>query len=128
MDNDDLRRGKPTNHKVYGEDLAVWRATPSRSPSPSPEHVADATERRLPGQNRPRNRGASESDRHRRVGGGRVVDIRSEGPDAGRRGLSAAFLLFRVVIVVVVAQGGRRANDEVVEVVKNEDRRLFFWF
>ena len=23
MDNDDLRRGKPTNHKVYGEDIAV---------------------------------------------------------------------------------------------------------
>ncbi len=23
MDNDDLRRGKPTNHKVYGEDLAI---------------------------------------------------------------------------------------------------------
>ncbi|CAN8328158.1 unnamed protein product [Cochlearia groenlandica] len=23
MDNDDLRRGKPTNHKVYGEDVAV---------------------------------------------------------------------------------------------------------
>ena len=23
MDNDDLRRGKPTNHKVFGEDLAL---------------------------------------------------------------------------------------------------------
>ncbi|KAL0289780.1 UNVERIFIED_CONTAM: Geranylgeranyl pyrophosphate synthase, chloroplastic [Sesamum calycinum] len=23
MDNDDLRRGKPTNHKVFGEDVAV---------------------------------------------------------------------------------------------------------
>ena len=23
MDNDDLRRGKPTNHKVYGEDIAT---------------------------------------------------------------------------------------------------------
>ena len=23
MDNDDLRRGKPTNHKVYGEDMAL---------------------------------------------------------------------------------------------------------
>ena len=23
MDNDDLRRGKPTNHKVYGEDMAI---------------------------------------------------------------------------------------------------------
>jgi geranylgeranyl diphosphate synthase type II len=25
LDNDDLRRGKPTNHKVFGEALAVWR-------------------------------------------------------------------------------------------------------
>ncbi|XP_043714771.1 geranylgeranyl pyrophosphate synthase, chloroplastic-like [Telopea speciosissima] len=24
MDNDDLRRGKPTNHKVFGEVVAVW--------------------------------------------------------------------------------------------------------
>ncbi len=23
MDNDDLRRGKPTNHKVFGQDIAV---------------------------------------------------------------------------------------------------------
>ena len=23
MDNDDLRRGKPTNHKVFGEDMAI---------------------------------------------------------------------------------------------------------
>lgn len=23
MDDDDLRRGQPTNHKVYGEDIAI---------------------------------------------------------------------------------------------------------
>lgn len=23
MDNDDFRRGRPTNHKVYGEDIAI---------------------------------------------------------------------------------------------------------
>ena len=28
MDNDDLRRGKPTNHKVYGETLAVLAGSP----------------------------------------------------------------------------------------------------
>ncbi|KAK9126084.1 hypothetical protein Scep_014930 [Stephania cephalantha] len=33
MDNDDLRRGKPTNHKVYGEDVAVLAGD---APSPSP--------------------------------------------------------------------------------------------
>jgi geranylgeranyl diphosphate synthase type II len=29
MDNDDLRRGKPTSHKVFGEATAIWRATPA---------------------------------------------------------------------------------------------------
>ncbi len=28
MDDDDLRRGKPTNHKVFGEGIAVLAATP----------------------------------------------------------------------------------------------------
>ena len=27
MDNDDLRRGKPTNHKIYGEAWPLWRET-----------------------------------------------------------------------------------------------------
>ena len=27
MDNDDLRRGKPTNHKVYGEAMAILAGT-----------------------------------------------------------------------------------------------------
>lgn len=33
MDNDDLRRGKPTNHKVYGEDIAILAGMPC-SPMP----------------------------------------------------------------------------------------------
>ncbi|CAA0819098.1 Heterodimeric geranylgeranyl pyrophosphate synthase large subunit 1- chloroplastic [Striga hermonthica] len=28
MDNDDLRRGKPTNHKAFGEDVAVLAGSP----------------------------------------------------------------------------------------------------
>ena len=35
MDDDDLRRGKPTNHKVYGETLAVLATPCSRRPSAS---------------------------------------------------------------------------------------------
>ena len=27
MDDDDFRRGKPSNHKVFGEAMAVWLAT-----------------------------------------------------------------------------------------------------
>ena len=30
MDDDDLRRGRPTCHKVYGETMAVLAGTPSR--------------------------------------------------------------------------------------------------
>ncbi|KAK9121925.1 hypothetical protein Syun_019542 [Stephania yunnanensis] len=79
-DNDDLRRGKPTNHKVYGEDVAALAGDALLAFAF--EHVTNAT-RRLPGQNRPRNRGASESDRPQkgwwRGGGGHP----GEGPDAG---------------------------------------------
>ena len=32
MDDDDFRRGRPTNHKVYGEAIAPWRETPSSPP------------------------------------------------------------------------------------------------
>ena len=27
MDNDDLRRGRPTCHKVFGDGIACWPAT-----------------------------------------------------------------------------------------------------
>ena len=81
MDNDDFRRGKPTNHKVYGEEMAILagdallshafeqigRATPSTLP-------ADRTLRVI-------------VDVGKCVGseglvGGQVVDIMSEGADA----------------------------------------------
>ena len=31
MDNDDLRRGKPSNHKVYGDDIAILAGDGSQS-------------------------------------------------------------------------------------------------
>ncbi|XP_047329323.1 geranylgeranyl pyrophosphate synthase, chloroplastic/chromoplastic-like [Impatiens glandulifera] len=53
MDNDDLRRGKPTNHKVFGEDIAVLAGdallafafehlTTATSSDVSPERILDA--------------------------------------------------------------------------------------
>nr|UYR28651.1 geranylgeranyl pyrophosphate synthase 2 [Andrographis alata] len=42
MDNDDLRRGKPTNHKVYGEDVAVLAGDALLAFAF--EHLATATE------------------------------------------------------------------------------------
>jgi len=41
MDNDDLRRGKPTNHVVYGEDVAILAGDALLSTSF--EHVARHT-------------------------------------------------------------------------------------
>ncbi|KAL0423952.1 UNVERIFIED_CONTAM: Geranylgeranyl pyrophosphate synthase, chloroplastic [Sesamum radiatum] len=41
MDNDDLRRGKPTNHKIFGEDVAVLAGDALLAFSF--EHVATAT-------------------------------------------------------------------------------------
>nr|QSL83314.1 geranylgeranyl pyrophosphate synthase like 1 chloroplastic [Nigella sativa] len=41
MDNDDLRRGKPTNHKVYGEDVAVLAGIGLQAFAF--EHIAKAT-------------------------------------------------------------------------------------
>lgn len=41
MDNDDLRRGKPTNHVIYGEDIAILAGDALLSTSF--EHVAEHT-------------------------------------------------------------------------------------
>lgn len=41
MDNDDFRRGRPTNHKVYGEDIAILAGDALLSFSF--EHIARAT-------------------------------------------------------------------------------------
>ncbi|KAK9092760.1 hypothetical protein Syun_027671 [Stephania yunnanensis] len=83
MDNDDLRRGKPTNHKVYGKNVAVLAGDALLAFAF--EHVANAT------------RGVSPARIVRAIGelarvigtegvvARRVVDIRSEGPDLGER-------------------------------------------
>ena len=49
MDNDDLRRGKPTNHVVYGEDVAILAGDALLSTSF--EHCArGSTEARIPAE------------------------------------------------------------------------------
>ncbi|KAL8127539.1 hypothetical protein AgCh_014446 [Apium graveolens] len=48
MDNDDLRRGKPTSHKVYGEETAILAGDALLSLAF--EHVADATDKVTPGR------------------------------------------------------------------------------
>ncbi|KAK6913542.1 Polyprenyl synthetase [Dillenia turbinata] len=77
MDNDDLRRGKPTNHKVYGEDTAILAGDALLSLSF--EHVAARTTGVLPDRvlraiNVLGNAVGSEG-----LVAGQIVDIDSEG-------------------------------------------------
>lgn len=67
MDNDDLRRGKPTNHKVYGETLAVLAGgrPPAGGLPPDPDGAGAGRE--PPGRLRPHPGGGLRRGRH---GGG----------------------------------------------------------
>lgn len=48
LDNDDLRRGKPTNHKIYGEDVAVLSGDALLSESFT--HIVRATPKSVPAE------------------------------------------------------------------------------
>ncbi|KIY97352.1 geranylgeranyl diphosphate synthase [Monoraphidium neglectum] len=81
MDNDDFRRGRPTNHKVYGENMAILAGDAMLAYAF--EHIARAT------QGVPADRvlrvivelgRASGADG---LVGGQVVDIQSEGKEGG---------------------------------------------
>ncbi|KAK6152968.1 hypothetical protein DH2020_012607 [Rehmannia glutinosa] len=130
MDNDDLRRGKPTNHKIYGEDVAVLAGDALLAFSF--EHIAIAT------------KGVS-SERIVRVIGelakcigseglvaGQVVDICSEGmTEVGLDHLefihlhkTAALLEGSVVLGAIL--GG--ANDEEVEKLRKFARNIGLLF
>nr|AGM53487.1 geranyl geranyl diphosphate synthase-like protein [Cephalotaxus mannii] len=78
MDNDDFRRGKPTNHKVFGEDTAVLAGDALLSFAF--EHIAVATSKTVPTDRTLR----VISELGKTIGsqglvGGQVVDITSEG-------------------------------------------------
>ena len=81
MDNDDFRRGKPTNHKVYGEEMAILAGDALLSHAF--EHIGRATPKEVPADRTLR----VIVDVGKCVGseglvGGQVVDIMSEGADA----------------------------------------------
>eukprot|EP00475_Leptophrys_vorax_P032607 TRINITY_DN50524_c0_g2_i1.p1 TRINITY_DN50524_c0_g2~~TRINITY_DN50524_c0_g2_i1.p1 ORF type:complete len:377 (+),score=38.21 TRINITY_DN50524_c0_g2_i1:182-1312(+) len=118
MDNDDFRRGKPTNHKVYGEDVAVLAGDALLSFSF--EHVARATPSSVPPERIVR----VIADMGKAVGAeglvaGQIVDLDSESdPTVGldtleyiHRHKTAALL--EVAVVAGAVLGG--ANEEQVE-------------
>ncbi|KAG5050946.1 hypothetical protein AAZX31_02G056000 [Glycine max] len=121
MDNDDLRRGKPTNHTVFGEDVAVLAGDALLAFAF--EHIAAST------------RGASAPRILRAIGelarsigseglvAGQVVDINSEGlADVGLERLEfihvhkTAALLEGAVVLGAILGGG--TDDEVEKLRK----------
>jgi len=82
MDNDDYRRGKPTCHKVYGEDIAILAGDALLSEALT--HIARET-RAVPADRVLRvvtEVGAS-CGASRGLAGGQVADLESEGKDVG---------------------------------------------
>jgi geranylgeranyl diphosphate synthase type II len=89
MDNDDFRRGRPTSHKVFGEDIAIlagdallteaFRLLTSRENMPGipPERLLDVSCE------------IAEAAGHRGMVGGQVLDIRAEGEEVGLETLYA---------------------------------------
>lgn len=130
MDNDDLRRGKPTNHKVFGEDVAVLAGDALLAFSF--EHIAVST------------KGVSPPKIVRAIGelaksigseglvAGQVVDIHSEGlSDVGLEQLEfihhhkTAALLEGSVVLGAILGGG---SDEEVEKLRTFARCIGLLF
>ncbi|XP_057956935.1 geranylgeranyl pyrophosphate synthase, chloroplastic [Malania oleifera] len=117
MDNDDLRRGKPTNHKIFGEDVAVLAGDALLAFAF--EHVATATAGVPPARII---RAVGELAKYIGSEGlvsGQVVDINSEGlSDVGLEHLEfihvhkTAALLEAAVVLGAILGGGSDENVE----------------
>jgi geranylgeranyl diphosphate synthase, type II len=80
MDNDDYRRGRPTNHKVYGEDVAILAGDALLTYAF--EHVATATQGASPERVLRVIAGLGKAVGGEGLVGGQIVDLASEGnPD-----------------------------------------------
>lgn len=78
MDNDDLRRGKPTNHVLYGDDVAILAGDAMLSESFA--HVARCTPPSVPAKRTVRVlRILGDSVGALGLAGGQVLDLKSEG-------------------------------------------------
>ncbi|VFQ75433.1 unnamed protein product [Cuscuta campestris] len=130
MDNDDLRRGKPTNHKIYGEDVAVLAGDALLALAF--EHIATATKGVSPGRilraiGELANCVGSEG-----LVAGQVVDLCSQGvSDVGLEQLefihlhkTAALLEGSVVLGAILGGGG----DEEIEKLRKFARNIGLLF
>ncbi|CAN8229111.1 unnamed protein product [Cochlearia groenlandica] len=124
MDNDDLRRGKPTNHKVFGEDVAVLAGDTLLSFAF--EHLASATSPHVS----PTRVVRAVGELAKAIGteglvGGQVVDISSEGINLNDVGLEhleyihlhkTAALLEAAAVLGGIVGGG--SDDEIEKLRK----------
>ncbi|KAI3665513.1 hypothetical protein L6452_44140 [Arctium lappa] len=130
MDNDDFRRGKPTNHVVYGEDVAVLAGDALLSFSF--EHVATATENVAPDRILRAIAELAKCVGAEGLVAGQVVDICSEGADdVGLDQLEfihlhkTAALLEASVVLGAIMGGG---SDEEIEKLRKFARSIGLLF
>ncbi|KAK7309269.1 hypothetical protein RJT34_05844 [Clitoria ternatea] len=130
MDNDDLRRGKPTNHKMFGEDVAVLAGDALLAFAF--EHIAAATEGVSPRRVVRVIGELAKSVGTEGLVAGQVVDIESEG--LGNVGLErlefihihkTAALLEAAVVLGAILGGG---SDEDVEKLRKFARSIGLLF
>ncbi|OMO56851.1 Polyprenyl synthetase [Corchorus capsularis] len=130
MDNDDLRRGKPTNHKVFGEDIAVLAGDALLAFSF--EHIAVSTVGVAPNRIVRAIGELAKSIGTEGLVAGQVVDIKSEGlTDVGLDHLEfihlhkTAALLEAAVVLGAILGGG---CDEDVEKLRKFARYIGLLF
>uniref|UniRef100_A0A7N0UBY3 Geranylgeranyl diphosphate synthase n=1 Tax=Kalanchoe fedtschenkoi TaxID=63787 RepID=A0A7N0UBY3_KALFE len=130
MDNDDLRRGKPTNHKVFGEDVAVLAGDALLSFAF--EHIAVSTAGVSKGRILRAVAELAKAIGSEGLVAGQVVDICSEGlPDVGLDHLEyihvhkTAALLEAAVVLGAIMGGG---SDEEVERLRKFARYIGLLF
>ncbi|OIV93757.1 hypothetical protein TanjilG_07660 [Lupinus angustifolius] len=117
MDNDDLRRGKPTNHKVFGEDIAVLAGDALLAFAF--EHIAVSTSGVSPERIVAAIGELAKSVGTEGLVAGQVVDINSEGlSDVGLERLEfihlhkTAALLEGAVVIGAILGGGSNEHVE----------------
>ncbi|KAI9113655.1 hypothetical protein K1719_015582 [Acacia pycnantha] len=130
MDNDDLRRGKPTNHKVFGEDVAVLAGDALLSFAF--EHIAVGTVGVSPARVVRAIGELAKSVGAEGLVAGQVVDIASEGlSDVGLEKLEfihlhkTAALLEAAVVLGAIVGGG---SDEEIEKLRKFARYIGLLF
>lgn len=130
MDNDDLRRGKPTNHKVFGEDIAILAGDSLLAFAF--EHIATATAGVSPARIVAAVGELAKSIGTEGLVAGQVVDITSTGQsDVGLYQLEfihihkTAALLEAAVVLGAILGGGR---DEEVEKLRKYARQIGLLF